>query len=96
MTRTTISHPMASPQTDKLHLNVPEIEVTPSPSVDLFNSPRSERPDPGWAAGMQPDKPGKSILQQSLETAATRGVLHDCLQSKNGLPAGSVVSWKLM
>jgi len=76
--------------------NVPEIEVTPSPSVDLFNSPRSERPDPGWAAGMQPDKPGKSILQQSLETAATRGVLHDCLQFKNGLPAGSVVSWKLM
>jgi len=76
--------------------NVPEIEVTASPSVDIFNSPHSEKPEPGWVAGMEPEKPAESVFQQSLKTAATKGVLHDCLEFKNGLPAGSVISWKVM
>lgn len=75
---------------------VPEIEVTASPSVDIFSSPHSEKAEPGWVAGMEPEKPAKSDFQQNLEKAATRGILHDCLEFRNGLPAGSVVSWKLM
>ena len=77
-------------------VNVPEIEVTASPSVDIFSHPRSEKQDPGWAVGMEPKKPTKSTFQQTLEAAATKGILHDCLEFKNGLPAGSVISWKLM
>lgn len=76
--------------------NVPDIEVTASSGIDIFNSPHSQKLEPGWVAGMEPKKPAKSIFQQNLETAATRGVLHDCLEFRNGLPAGSVISWKMM
>ncbi|KAK4694207.1 putative membrane protein, partial [Lecanoromycetidae sp. Uapishka_2] len=76
--------------------NVPEIEVTASPSLDIFHSPHAEKPEPGWVAGMEPKKPAKSVFQQNLESAATKGVLHDCLEFRNGLTAASVISWKIM
>ena len=71
---------------------MPEIEVNSSP----FTSPRKENPEPGWAPGLEPEKPRKSVFQQNLETAATRGVLHDCLEFNNGLSVTSVLSWKMM
>lgn len=75
----------------------PDIQVTSSPSPpDLFHSPRTEKENPGWAPGLAPDPPTKSVFQQNLETAATKGVLHDCLEFHNGLSVPSVLSWKIM
>lgn len=70
---------------------MPEIQVD-SP----FSSPRSEKIEPGWAAGMEPQKVEPSAFEQNLYKAATKGVLHDCLKFNNGLTFGSVLSWKLM
>ena len=79
--------------------NVPEIEVTNSPSVerpDIFHSQRSEKREPGWIAGMEPEKPAPSTFHQALTAAFTKGVLHDCLEFNNGLTHSSVLSWKMM
>ena len=51
-------------------------------------------PKPG-APGMEPETP-QSVFLQTLSAAATKGVLHDCLQFNNGLSMGSVLSWKMM
>lgn len=48
------------------------------------------------AAGMHPETSRKSEFQQTLHKAATKGVLHDCLEFNNGLSIGSVMSWKMM
>ena len=48
------------------------------------------------AAGMEPETPPKSVFQQTLYRAATKGILHDCLEFNNGLGIGSVLSWKMM
>ena len=48
------------------------------------------------AAGMEPETSRGSEFLQTLFGAATKGVLHDCLEFNNGLPASSVLSWKMM
>ena len=48
------------------------------------------------AAGMDPEISRKSEFQQTLIRAATKGVLHDCLEFNNGLSFTSVLSWKMM
>lgn len=76
---------------------MPEIQITSTNSeANLFNSPKHEKEQPGWAPGMKPSEHTKSVFHQNLETAATQGILHDCLQFNNGLPHGSVISWKIM
>ena len=45
---------------------------------------------------MEPETSQGSGFQQTLFSAATKGVLHDCLQFNNGLPVSSVLSWKMM
>lgn len=47
-------------------------------------------------AGMEPEASQKSEFQQTLHRAATRGIIHDCLEFNNGLGVGSVLSWKMM
>lgn len=79
---------------------MPEIKITSSPSAqdtpDLFNSPRHEKEEPGWAPGFEPAKPAQSSFHNFLNDAFTKGILHDCLEFKNGLGVGSVLSWKMM
>lgn len=48
------------------------------------------------AAGMEPETSQESEFQQTIFRAATKGVLHDCLEFSNGLRVGSVLSWKMM
>lgn len=45
---------------------------------------------------MEPETSQESEFQQTLFRAATKGVLHDCLEFNNGLRVGSVLSWKMM
>lgn len=73
---------------------VPEVQVTEPP--DLFRNPHSEHDASGWVPGLQPSSPPPSAFRQHLHTAATRGVLHDCLEYNNGLGRFSVLSWKIM
>lgn len=73
---------------------VPEVQITKPP--DLFHSPHSEHSPVGWAPGLQPQARTQSEFHRKLHVAATKGVLHDCLEFKNGLPATSVLSWKIM
>lgn len=47
-------------------------------------------------AGMDPETLQKSEFQQFLHRAATKGILHDCLEFNNGLGVGSVLSWRTM
>ena len=80
-------------------LDMPEIQITSSPTQekpDLFRSPKSEKAESGWAAGLEPEKPGQSDFHRRLLASSTKGVLHDCLQFNNGLTIGSVLSWKMM
>ena len=74
--------------------SVPEVQVTEPP--DLFRSPHSEHDPSGWVPGLQPSPPTQSAFHKNLYSAATRGVLHDCLEFNNGLPRFSVLSWKIM
>lgn len=79
---------------------IPEVQVTgssdsPKPP-DLFRSPHSDVKKPGWAPGLQPEAPKQSSFLQALHSAATKGVLHDCLEFNNGLGKGSVITWKVM
>lgn len=71
---------------------MPEIQVINS----VFNSPRSEKAEQGWALGLEPEPRKKSAFHQTLENAFTKGILHDCLEFNNGLTVPSVLSWKLM
>ncbi|KAL8770605.1 MAG: hypothetical protein Q9209_003673 [Squamulea sp. 1 TL-2023] len=75
---------------------VPTFEVTAPSQPDLFRSPHSEHTQPGWHAGLEPEPPQMSEFHTRLHHAATKGVLHDCLEFKNGSPSLSVLSWKIM
>ena len=78
----------------------PDIRIDiPSPTderPDLFRNPKSEKEQPGWAAGLEPETRGQSNFHKHLLASSTKGVLHDCLEFNNGLGIGSVLSWKLM
>lgn len=75
---------------------LPTVEVTAPSQPDLFRSPHSEHELPGWHAGLAPERPQMSEFHKRLHYSATKGVLHDCLQFRNGLPPSSVLSWKIM
>ena len=84
--------------------SVPQFQFTgpssPSPDLgskpDIFHSPHSEQEQPGWLAGLEPEGPKQSDFHRILHAAATKGVLHDCLEFNNGLSGPSVISWKIM
>ena len=73
---------------------VPEVQVTEP--TDLFRNPPSDHALPGWAPGLEPETRTQSVFHKTLHTAATKGVLHDCLEFNNGLSTMSVLSWKIM
>ena len=73
---------------------IPEVRVTGSNSV--FGSPKTEHPQPGWAPGIEPEKPKQSEFHRLLHVSATKGRIHDCLQFGGGLGILSVLSWKMM
>ena len=74
---------------------VPEVQVEPAtPSV--FRNPPSEQQISGWQPGFDPENSKKQEFHDVLHTAATKGVLHDCLEFNNGLSHTSVLSWKMM
>ena len=73
---------------------VPEVQVTRP--TDLFRSPHSDDAPMGWAPGLEPEPRTPTAFHKHLHTAATQGVLHDCLEFNNGLSRSSVLSWKIM
>ena len=75
---------------------MPEIQITGSSTNDIFNSPRREKEEPGWAAGLQPAELPKSNFKKTLEHAMTKSILHDVLLFHNGLSTGQVLAWKCM
>ena len=80
-------------------LDMPEIQITSSPTQerpDIFRNPKSDKAESGWAAGLEPEKPGQSDFHRRLLASSTKGILHDCLQFDNGLNFGSVLSWRVM
>ena len=74
---------------------VPEVQVEPASPSDL-HSPPSEQHTSGWQPGFDPENSRKKEFHDVLHTAATEGVLHDCLEFNNGLGHTSVLSWKMM
>lgn len=74
--------------------SMPGIEVTAP--TDLFQRQHSEHGPSGWATDLEPNPPPRSAFHNNLHTAATKGVLHDCLEFNNGLGKASVLSWKMM
>ena len=75
---------------------IPTFQVTNSTKPDLLNSPHSEKQNPGWTRGLEPEASKESEFHKSLRLAGTKGHLHDCLKFKNGLSTMSVISWKMM
>jgi uncharacterized protein (DUF2235 family) len=67
--------------------NVPRLEVSGSPLPEGEEAPAADEPSTALE---------KSRFHRALETAATKGMMHDCLSFNNGLPAGSVISWRIM
>lgn len=62
----------------------PQLFLTPA-------SPTTERHQE-----LPPKHAPTSPFLEALETAATRGRIHDCLSFNNGLSAASVFSWRIM
>ena len=72
---------------------IPQFKVTvASPLANGAGSPDWFPPTPSRTE----KEPAQSKLYHTLEVAATRGRIHDCLCFNNGLPASSVISWKIM
>lgn len=63
----------------------PRVLVTASSNTEVPQVDLSE-PPPSSSLG----------YLEALETAATRGRIHDCLSFKQGLPVLSVISWRIM
>lgn len=76
--------------------NIPGVQVTSSSESNIFTRSRSDMTSTGWAAGLQPEKAKQSEFHRTLHVGATKGMLHDCLEFKNGLTPMSVLSWKIM
>lgn len=74
----------------------PIFQVTNSTNPDPLSGPHSEKQNPGWVRGLEPEASKESEFHKSLRLAGTGGHLHDCLKFKNGLSAMSVISWKMM
>ena len=60
--------------------SIPQLKVTGS--QDMETSP--------------PEGAQSTPFSEALHLAATQGHIHDCLEFHNGLPASSVLSWKMM
>lgn len=58
-----------------------------SSSTPTFETPRVD---------LDPTPSSSSKYLEALESAATRGLSHDCLSFGQGLPATSVISWRIM
>ena len=65
-------------------------------SGDFFQTPKQEKSTPGWAPGLAPAPPQQSAFKSAVLASGKTGKLHDCLEFKQGLPAGSVLQWKIM
>lgn len=75
---------------------IPTFQVTNSTNPNFLSGPHSEKQNPGWARGLEPEASKESEFHKTLRLAGTGGHMHDCLKFKNGLSAMSVVSWKMM
>ncbi|KAL8708189.1 MAG: hypothetical protein Q9220_006859 [cf. Caloplaca sp. 1 TL-2023] len=75
---------------------VPTFTVTSPSAPNIFRSAPSGEQVPGWHAGLEPEPPKPSEFHNRLQYASAKGILHDCLEFNNGLPRGSVLSWKIM
>ncbi|KAI9884214.1 MAG: hypothetical protein M1823_004007 [Watsoniomyces obsoletus] len=74
--------------THNVNQQLPRVLVTAT-------SPTRDRAPAGWMP--PPSSPQRqSTFVEALELAATHGRIHDCLSFNNGLPASSVLSWKIM
>ncbi|KAL6715680.1 hypothetical protein ACLMJK_006641 [Lecanora helva] len=77
----------------------PDIYIEGSPiqeRPDIFRNQKSEHEQSGWASGLEPESPRQSDFHRYLLDSSTKGRIHDCLLFNNGLPAGAVLSWKIM
>ena len=81
--------------TDHVPGTVPDVQVD-APTPSLFRSPPSGQQETGWMPGLDPEESRRNDFHHVLHTAATKGVLHDCLEFNNGLGHTSVLSWKMM
>ena len=87
----------SSPAEKKMHSDRPVPQVR-------INSGRGEiTNDPSPGHSIRGSRPGSALseavgspFRRALESAATRGVLHDCLEFNQGLPHTSVMSWRIM
>ena len=80
---------------DQPEPTIPKVQVPGAPP-DLFCSSPSAQQSAGWLPGLEPAKGAEGDFHEVLRIAATKGVLHDCLQFNNGLSHSSVMSWKIM
>ena len=75
-------------------LSVPQFRVKGTATPDSKISPNDETAPEEFMAPKR--NPRKAAFHEALITAATQSRLHDCLEYGGGLPAASVLSWKIM
>jgi len=76
-------------------MNAPTVGM---PSIEVSGSPTAQTPNgtEGPASNDIGDKAGKLTFKDRVVQSSTKGKLHDCLAYGQGLPYGSVLSWKIM
>jgi hypothetical protein len=70
--------------------DIPQLRVSAAESPSATQAPNND-----GGATTAPAK-RSSKLHTALEKAATKGVMHDCLQFGQGSPGFTVVSWRFM
>ncbi|KAJ5132450.1 hypothetical protein N7448_006608 [Penicillium atrosanguineum] len=74
-------------------------EIAARRPSQICREAHSEKDDPN-AYREGPDDKQRSAASRdfwhALHTSSTKGLLHDCLEFNQGLPATSVISWKIM
>ena len=75
-------------------LSVPQFRINGVTTPDSRISPTEETAPKEFIASKNENR--KPEFREALTMAATQSTLHDCLSFGGGLPAGSVLSWKIM
>lgn len=65
-------------------------------SATLANEKANPNPVEKTPTGATVNATEGSAFHNALHHSATKGIIHDCLEFRNGLPPGSVLSWKMM
>ncbi|MCJ1308411.1 hypothetical protein MMC25_002064 [Agyrium rufum] len=81
----------------KLHSDhpVPQVRIN-SGRGDITDNPSPKYSVDGGKVESEISQDPRSSFHRALESGAIRGLIHDCLEFKQGLPASSVISWRLM